>query len=56
MIGEWDIHGADDLVMCLVDFSGHVGRHFDGVHRWYDVGQGYLGGGNLQILPEEKNY
>ena len=32
---EWDMHSADDLVMCLGDFNGHVGMHidgFDGVH------------------------
>ena len=32
---EWDMHSADDLVMCLGDFNRHVGRHidgFDGVH------------------------
>ena len=32
---EWDMYSADDLVMCLGDFNGHVGRHidsFDGVH------------------------
>ena len=29
------MHSADDLVMCLGDCNGHVGRHidgFDGVH------------------------
>ena len=33
---EWDMHSADDLVMCLGDFNVHVGRHidgFDGVHE-----------------------
>ena len=42
---EWDIHSADDLVMCLGKYNGHIGRHigeFDGVHRGYGVGQGYL--------------
>ena len=31
---EWD--STDDLVMCLDDINGHVGRHiddFDGVHE-----------------------
>ena len=28
--GEWDMHSAGDLVMCLGDFSEHVGRHIDG--------------------------
>ena len=27
---EWDMHSADDLVVCLGDFSGHIGRHIDG--------------------------
>ena len=22
----WDIHYADDLVMCLGDFNGHIGK------------------------------
>ena len=28
---EWDMHSADDLVMCLSVFNGHVGRHIDGL-------------------------
>ena len=39
---ESDMHSADDLVMCLGDFDGHVGIHidgFDGMHGGYDVGQ-----------------
>ena len=24
------MRSADDLVMCLAVFNGHVGRHFDG--------------------------
>ena len=39
---EWYINSADDLVMCLGDFNGHVGRHidgFDGVQGRYGVGQ-----------------
>ena len=27
---EWDMHSAGDLVMCLVDFNGHIVRHIDG--------------------------
>ena len=33
---------SDDLVMCLGDIDGHVGRHIDGldgVHGGYGVGQ-----------------
>ena len=36
------MHIADNVVMCLGEFNGHVGRHidgFDGVHGGYDVGQ-----------------
>ena len=28
--GEWDMHRAGDLVMCLSNHNGHVGRHVDG--------------------------
>ena len=38
---EWDLHSASDLVMCLGNFIGHIGRHidrFDGVHGGYSVG------------------
>ena len=38
------MRGADDLVMCLVYFNGHVGRHIDGVHGGYGVGQRNLVG------------
>ena len=27
---ELDMHSAGDLVVCLGDFSGHVGGHMDG--------------------------
>ena len=39
---EWDMFSADDLVMCLVDINGHIGRHidgFDGVLGGFAVGQ-----------------
>ena len=26
---DFNMHSADDLVMSLGDFSGHVGRHID---------------------------
>ena len=35
------------LVLCLVDFNGHVGRHidgFDGCYGWYCVGHRNLEG------------
>ena len=44
---EWDMHSADDLVMCLCDLNGHVDRHidgFDGVHGGISVGQRNLEG------------
>ena len=40
--GEWDMHSAGDLVMCLGNFTIHIGRHideFEGVHGGYGVGQ-----------------
>ena len=40
--GEWDIHSAGDLFMCMGDFNGHIGRLIDGfdwVHGGYGVGQ-----------------
>ena len=36
---EWDMYSADDLVTCLGDVNRHVGRHIDGVHGGYGVGQ-----------------
>ena len=44
---KWDMHSADDLVMCLDDINGHVCRHidgFNGVHGWFGVGQRNLEG------------
>ena len=29
LICEWDIDSVDDVVMCLCDLNGHVGRHID---------------------------
>ena len=37
--GELNVYSADDLVVCLGDFNGHVGRHVDGPHGGYGVGQ-----------------
>ena len=45
--GEWDMHSAVNLVMCLGDFIGHIGRHidgFDGVNGGYGVCQRNLEG------------
>ena len=44
---EWDMHSADDLVMCLDYCNAHDGRHidgFDGVHGGHGVGQRNLEG------------
>ena len=54
---EWDMHSADDLVMCLFGFNGHVGRYtdgFDGVHGGYGVGQRNLEGRMLLEFCLEK--
>ena len=40
--GGRDMHSAGDLVMCLFDFNGLIGRHidgFDGVHGGCGIGQ-----------------
>ena len=29
------MHSADDLVICLCDINGHVGRHINGLVRAY---------------------
>ena len=41
------MHSADDLVTCLDDINGHVGKYingFDGVHGGYGVDQRNLEG------------
>ena len=30
--GEWNMHSAGDLVMCMGDINGHMGRHVDGFY------------------------
>ena len=38
LTGERDMHSANELVMCMGDFCGHMGRHidgFDGIHGGY---------------------
>ena len=48
---------ADDLVICLCDFNGHVGRHidgFDGDHGWYSIGERNLEGRMLLEFCLEK--
>ena len=41
---EWDMHSADELVMCLGDLNEYVGRHIDRVHGGYGVCQRNLDG------------
>ena len=48
---EWDMHNADDLVMCLGDFGIHLCRHIDG---FYGVGQRNLEGRMLLEFCLEK--
>ena len=51
------MHYAGDLVMCLGDINGHVGRHADGldrVHGGYCVGQRNLEGRMLLEFCLEK--
>ena len=39
--GEWDMHSAGGLVVCMHWFNGHLGRHIDGldgVQGGYGVG------------------
>ena len=50
---EWDMHSADDLVMCLGDLNGHVGS-FYWVHIEYGVGQRNLEGRMLLEFFLEK--
>ena len=51
------MHSTCDLVMCLGNFNGRVGRHidgYDGVHGGYGVGQRNLDGGMLLRFCLEK--
>ena len=44
---EWDMRSVGELVMCLSDINGHVGRHtdgFNGVHEGHGVRQRNLEG------------
>ena len=51
---EWNMHFADNLVMWLGDINGHVGRHIDGEHVRYGVGQRKLEGRMLLEFCLEK--
>ena len=53
----WDMHSAGDLVMCLGDFNGDVGRYIDGfdwIHGWYGMGQRHFEGEMLLEFCLEK--
>ena len=44
------MHSVDDLVVCLGDTNGHVGRQIDGFHGGYGVGQRNVEGRMLLVL------
>ena len=47
------MHTANDLVMCLADFNGHVGRYIDGhdgMHGGYGISQTNLDGRILRCI------
>ena len=44
------MYSADDLVMCLGVFNGHIAKHIDGVHGGYVVGQRNFEGRVLLVL------
>ena len=51
------MHSADDLVMCLGDCNGHIGRHIDGLEGMcggHGVGQSNLEGRMLLQFCLEK--
>ena len=55
--GEWDVHRACDLFMCLGDINGHIGSQFCGcigVHEGYDVGEINLDRRMLLVFCLEK--
>ena len=54
---KWDMHSADNLVICIDDFNGHVGRHIHGfgeVHGGCGVGLKNMPGRMLLELFLEK--
>ena len=48
------MHSVDDLVMCLGEFNGHVGRHIDGFNGGNGAGQRNLEGRMLLEFCLEK--
>ena len=58
MASEWDVHSADELVLCLGDFNGHVGKWidgFEGVHGGNGIGERNLEGRRLLEFCDEKD-
>ena len=49
LTGEWDMHSAGDIFICLGDFSGHIGRHIGCV-----VGRSDSGYSCLQCEPQHQ--
>ena len=52
------MHSADDLVMCLVDYNGYIGKHidgFDGVNGGYGVCQRNLKERMLEFCLEKES-
>ena len=55
---EWDMNSVDNLVLCMGNFNGHMGRHIDGLHWVYGgngEGQKNLNRRMLLVLPGERN-
>ena len=34
---KWGIHGVNDLIVCIGDFIGYMGRYIDGLDGVYQV-------------------
>ena len=54
LTGEWDMHSAGGVVMCLGDFNGHVPRHMDGFNWVHGVDQRNLEGRMSLEFCQEK--
>ena len=50
------MHSADELVICLVDFNGHMGRNIDAIRGGYCGGQKNLEGKMLSQLALKKKF
>ena len=57
MASEWDVQSLGELVLCMGDFNGHVGRRidgFEGVHGGFGIGERNLEGKMLLEFCDEK--